>query len=1438
MTMLPYERFYRRHGVRHLQQLPSPPISIYSELSLPRNSVFHWFGYEHSERVGLDQNDQIAKGVDRFIFAENIEHYDQEDIVGNPRNLPLITTTMTRQYFIENRKVKRLKMPLGDLKDDRSLVVYNYGLLNDRYLYTGTVTKELDRWLNYHRTVYRTIGRLAKTSDRQHFVEIDVPVVIPPLTALLAAEDGLDMALLRRLTTADDWQVSEFFNLITTGYKSYIFKDIANEPAVLDKINIIFKSGNEYTILNLGRLFSFTKELTDEDGGPRLRLAKRYLKAMMYLRQNMTLGTDGSMNIAQGEIRKPLADELNSIVNERDSSDGYEEDEDEGYMVKRVNAPLTEQIEEEDIPEVKEKFDPFNPTKEKDTKKKTLKELDVAVLEDDTSDDATDAMIDRELKELETLESEIAELGSYIVYEPPSTNPKDNIDKRTKTFVDVGLMSPAEAARVKRTADKVDSLPNPRGGAGTLKQVTTITPEELIVDEGVELVSPNVIGVTDKSMLHSTLNKFDKEYIDNTMDKDVALMTLSIQKAGIMVLDYKVERVKDIVNDYEIHKIKVQPVGGKESTISFKLPKVTSEGTFTVGGTTNRMRKQRSSLPIFKVAPDEVSLTSYYSKLFVTRTPRKQFNYTMWIGNEIVAASIDTDNTKIVDVKLNNVFNPDVTVPSAYSGIAMRASSMVVDGIPFYFNVDEIEKNLGVPYKPGDTRIAIGKGKKGLIYLDNDGVAWQGDKPAGMIEDLFGLDILKRPIEFVELKLFSKAVPIVLVMAYQVGLGNLIKTLGASVKRLAPRQHYKLEWYEYVIPFMDEKLILDRRERLPTLILSGLRRFGNTLKTHSVYEFDKHNVYNTMMDSIKVPLRYLKEIPLMFEMWVDHITEEILIEMHEPTDLFGLFVRSCELLLDDKHPEPNDMSHMRDRGYERLSGMVYSELVTSLRKYNNKPVNKNTTFEMHPEAVWYTVLQDESVIISEQSNPIHTCKEQEIVVFRGSGGRSALSMTTKDRRFHQNSLGVTSEATIDNGDVGTVVYTSFNPNYKNVRGMTDRVNLDQEVKPSELVSTSMLLSPAAENEDAKRAGFISIQNSATTFCDSYTPMPVRTGAERVVGSRTGSMFSITAKADCTVTKITPEVITVTYKDGTTASYQLGRRYGIISAKDIPHDIITDSKVGDKLSVGQSICYNKNYFQSDPLNPKQTVFKMALNARVAMIEGSDGYEDSSALSTEFANKMSTGITHIRDIIISKDQGISGMVNIGDAVVGDTILCTIHNEQSESTLFDEEALKSLSILGALNPKAKYQGKVERIECLYVPEVDTMTESLQEIVGQSDRRIYKLQTALGEPRMSGVVPAGYRIKGSTLAADSIAIRIYITEGVTMGVGDKLVVSNQLKSTVGRIWDDATVSEDGQPIDLFFSYQSVDNRIVGSPEIIGTTATILIELGKRALAVYNTKP
>ena len=1059
--MKTYELFYKTHGIRLPAQRPNPPVSSYLELQLPRNSVFHWFGYEHSDQIGLSQNDQIAKNVEKYIYARNIEHYVQLDIVGNPRNIPIMTSNMTRDYFKKNKRIKLLKTNLNEINDDRCLIVYNYGLLNDHYRYTGSMTVELDRWLNYHRTIYNTIAKLTKESKRQHFVEIDVPAIIPPLTSLLAAQDGLDQTTLRKLTTAHEWQVSEFFNLIATNYHAYIFKDIAHDKDALNLINVIFKSGNDYTVLNLGRLFMFMEaesgagdKITD---GIKMRIGKRFLKAMITLRSGMSLDT---MDVKGNEAGNGLAGALDDIINEDNKQDMDEDDEDFNH---KQTAPTYDR-DKDPFADFKTPPPPVNEVK------------------NDVSDDTEipedldiDGQIDGELKELESLNTITDEnIKAYNAHKGGSVVGEEAIVLKAKEFASAGLLTPAEVKRAQSLAQKVKTLPDPRGSNKKFVETLHITKEELDISVGSKLVPENIIGVTDKTMTESRLVKFDQNYIENTLPKDIGQMALGVQKAGIIVLDYKIERKKNISDDFEIHRMKVQPIGGKESTISFKIPVVNPDGTFTTSGGRKRLRKQRVSLPICKVAPNEVTLTSYYSKLFITRSERKRFNYTAWLSGEIVAAGINNENTNIEQVKINDVFDPKVRVPRAYSAIAMRVTEIITkDGYHLFFDVNNMQKNLGTTYQSGADEIAIGKNKKGnLIYLNQYGETVVDGTVRQPIESFLGLDINKRPTDYAEVTIFSKDVPIVFILAYQIGLGNLLETIGVKY-RYAPiirtPMEQQLKENEAVVTFKDVNLFYEKGNGIAELIMGGFQRLtsGNKRIPFSAYDFDKSNIYHAVFEQLGVPVRYLKEIPLMYNMWVDHITEEILIDMGEPTDLVHLFIRAVELLTNDEHPDANDIAFMRDRGYERISGMVYSELITALRQYNAKPLNKNNTLELHPDAVWYDVLQDQSVVLTEESNPIHELKEQEIVVARGAGGRSSLSMTAKDRSFHKNGIGLVSESTVDNSETGTITYTTFNPNYKNVRGMTNRVDLDKQINPSELVSTSMLNAPGSEKDDKR-----------------------------------------------------------------------------------------------------------------------------------------------------------------------------------------------------------------------------------------------------------------------------------------------------------------------------------------------------------------------------------
>ena len=119
---------------------------------------------------------------------------------------------------------------------------------------------------------------------------------------------------------------------------------------------------------------------------------------------------------------------------------------------------------------------------------------------------------------------------------------------------------------------------------------------------------------------------------------------------------------------------------------------------------------------------------------------------------------------------------------------------------------------------------------------------------------------------------------------------------------------------------------------------------------------------------------------------------------------------------------------------------------------------------MKPFAVWKRVVGDPAVKITEDINPINTLKEVEAVTFSGVGGRNSRSLTRESREYDPNDIGVISESTVDSSDVAINVYTTANPNFSSVRGLTNRVS-PKEIKSTQLLSTSALLGAGSDTDD-------------------------------------------------------------------------------------------------------------------------------------------------------------------------------------------------------------------------------------------------------------------------------------------------------------------------------------------------------------------------------------
>lgn len=371
---------------------------------------------------------------------------------------------------------------------------------------------------------------------------------------------------------------------------------------------------------------------------------------------------------------------------------------------------------------------------------------------------------------------------------------------------------------------------------------------------------------------------------------------------------------------------------------------------------------------------------------------------------------------------------------------------------------------------------------------------------------------------------------------------------------------------------------------------------------------------------------------------------------------------------------------------------------------------------------------------------------------------------------------------------------------------------------------------------AKRANFVNIQHSHGIACDNYSPSPVRTGFEETIAHKVDEGFATTSKKPGKVKAINHDGLIVEYDDGTSEGVMLGRRFGASSGMTIPHDMTTNLKVGDVFEKDAVLSYHAGFFRPDRFDPKVVRWMNGTLARVALMESRQTHEDACSISKEFSGRFSTRVTTPKRIVVAFDQHVRNLVEIGSHIGHSDPVCLIEDAiTADRGLFSEDTLNTLKTLSAQSPRAKVSGTIDHIEVFYHGDKEDMNESLRAVADKSDDRMRKKRRSAGKSVFTGQVDEGYRINGDPLLMDTAVIVVYITHDVQMGVGDKAVFGNQLKTIVSEVFSYGVKTESGQEIDAIFGAVSIFNRIVGSPFEIGTTNVLLDIIGKKAATHFK---
>ena len=1075
---LAYPIFYRTFGVRRPQNLLA--VKVQALKQLPRNAVLHYMTQD--DEVDVDPSNVLFRPYVNRIALDFVQQFPHP-LPGTVRN-SLLITNLTREFLLAHRHFQFRKNALEIIRDPMQLVVLNYNYLKKLYKYAIGPMAKYNKWRNMQQAVWDTIAETPVEVQRNHFVVLDVPDQLPSQSTLMMFKEKINSQMTKVFNSSGKLLILEIWKWLNVDIReATIFGKLKEEQ--FSKITLIFRiSDGRCVVLNMGYLNSWIKgqeNQTEFSSNAQFRtvdIQKIFLKFLLDLQTQAI--TDDVATPREGEEVTEGDSRLEALT-QRPSDETVEgsDVEEEGsdlHSPSGIVKPPSQASAGGPLKAVKDLKESDGHQANIDLEKQ-LKDLDgelaaLEVIERKQLKSLGIQITNEEVTEVEpTFEEEeqasVEEIRAVVF---DHVTPINALKSHLDAAAEVGRMSAADYRKFSKAIEEQPSSKDPFGSNQPLAKAMLIKPEELVLDKVRSEIKTTPL-VLDPSMNESTLQALDYDYNTKIYQKDILSMVHGIQKSGVLIRKHEIEEDHSALGAFEIHTFELKPVDGQASSIRVKLPKIDEDGSYVANGTKYLMRRQRVDLPIRKIGPNEVSLSSYYGKSFVNLSDKKANSSTEWVFKFLNRATIE-DHPLYKNVAPAMVFDNNFSAPFIYNAMASRFKGFDIGDIHLGFDHSKRiefvngDKELSALEQNGSRVVGQFKGKFPITVDVNNqfhaDLGMGGDKPIGDIYDIMQLDRSDAPVDFTEVRVFSKSLPVGVFIGYHIGFKKLVKMLGATFRIVEGKKQKGLAPDEYAVSFQDISYVFTRKDTVASLLLSGFNEFDKQLKMYPVKEFEGKDAYFNLLESKGLSAIYFREMDLINSLFVDPITLGILEDLKQPTTYLGLLIKATEMLQSYHHPDSQDTSQQRMRGYERFSGAIYKEMVTSIRQFRNKNLSGKAKIEMSPYQVWSGIMGDPSVKMVEDINPIQNLKGVESVTYVGVGGRAKDAMNKASRAYHIAGQGIDSEATVDSSDVGINFFLSANPNIKNIRGIGAH---DGKITPANLLSTSALLAPGATNDD-------------------------------------------------------------------------------------------------------------------------------------------------------------------------------------------------------------------------------------------------------------------------------------------------------------------------------------------------------------------------------------
>lgn len=977
------------------------------------------------------------------------------------------------------------------------------------------------------------------------------------------------------------------------------------------------------------------------------------------------------------------------------------------------------------------------------------------------------------------------------------------------------------------------------------KVVTTVKSIGKEEYEPVEIKS----DLIEDSMKQSYGAGFRKSYNNDNLKQDIKSMMHGLGKSEnlpIYVHNIEIEDNDDTYNKMFKVKLKLRDEKGLNTTIVQNIPKISKDGTLFLNNNRLIIENQVASLPITKVLVRKevtVRYTTGYTRVFLNLTNQGTLTPLVRKGLNFLSKQISDDDAKTITTG-NSVAAVGNTITSLeFNEYAKKIIRITKSGYTILFN-PKITKELTyelVFSRDNENLLVIGESSKNLVVLSDNGNIFIVKKGTDdvlityetlteFIGTLYGVDIKsmdypKASYRYTFMSIAGAPIPLVIMLSYLYGLETVMKLydIEYSFSKVDLKNNKsRIEFNNGYLYFEDNLKF--------NMLLNGL------ISTDTkVYDFDdyvkKGSVYINYFNQKLGKGAFGVIIENFSELFIDSTTKEVLEFYELPSTFLESFLYCNTLLTSPNFMEKNNNRLYRVRNNEIIATHLYRIVGKYINLYKKEKLSGNNSITLnvpHNETL-NNVMGEPVVKDYPLLNPIREIDGNALTTYKGVGGEAISSSkgTETLRVFDKSSIGIYGTSTPPNSSAGLTRKLSDGTMMRHKRGYIPETD-PKKLPPNAYFSASENLQTfVMTRDDPPRQAMAVTQNGHQLVTNQMNTALVSTGTHKKAPYLTTDEFATKAIDDGKVVSIDKdkELMTVKYKNGITSVIDITNKIQrtqdgfYVSVKKVP--IV---EVGKTFKKGDIIAIDEKFFKVDGNNSE--LYSGTL-CKLALTTADFTYEDSSYISENLANKLSSNLIMRTTVKMNKYAVIHTLKKKGDVVKASDDLAVFEevkdvDDESFNNLLarlDDNLGNELSSLGVMKKSAPYTGEILDVRIYYNNPIEEYDPSVQKILNKYISQNKKRNKYIDENNEEDGNFINYRDIESNKTGrvgsdmfDGLMIEFFINTVDKFKFGDKLSMSpTALKNIVADILpdDESGYSEyDDKPIDMYLSPMSFISR------------------------------